>query len=137
MDLWYVIKASQKGNTFADVAGWCAPLSPFDGNSYVTRAGIFCTGVSGYGFHSPATASTVVTLPLKLLLAVSAGSNRLGMLLKISQLSDTATVQTLVCLFSSVATVSDSLGPLGLHHTRFPCPSPTPRVYSNSCPLSQ
>ena len=22
-------------------------------------------------------------------------------------------------------------------HTRLPCPSPTPRVYSNSCPLSQ
>ena len=26
--------------------------------------------------------------------------------------------------------------PLGLHHARPPCPSPTPRVYSNSCPLS-
>ena len=25
----------------------------------------------------------------------------------------------------------------GLQHTRPPCPSPTPRVYSNSCPLSQ
>ena len=37
--------------------------------------------------------------------------------------------------FSSV--VSDSLRPHGLQHTRPPCPSPTPRVYSNSCPLSQ
>ena len=27
--------------------------------------------------------------------------------------------------------------PLGLQHTRPPCLSPTPRVYSNSCPLSQ
>ena len=71
------------------------------------------------------------------LLAVSAGSNRLGTLLKISQLSDTATVQTLVCLFSSVSIVSDSLGPHRLHHARLPCPSPIPRVYSNSCPLSQ
>ena len=33
--------------------------------------------------------------------------------------------------------MSDSLQPHGLHHTRPPCPSPTPRVYSNSCPLSR
>ena len=32
--------------------------------------------------------------------------------------------------------MSDSLWPHGLQHTRLPCPSPTPRVYSNSCPLS-
>ena len=32
--------------------------------------------------------------------------------------------------------MSDSLQPHGLKHTRLPCPSPTPRVYSNSCPLS-
>jgi len=31
---------------------------------------------------------------------------------------------------------SDSLRPHGLQHARPPCPSPTPRVYSNSCPLS-
>ena len=34
-------------------------------------------------------------------------------------------------------TTSYSLGPHGLQHARLPCPSPTPRVYSNSCPLSQ
>ena len=33
--------------------------------------------------------------------------------------------------------VSDCLWPHGLQHTRLSCPSPTPRVYSNSCPLSQ
>ena len=33
--------------------------------------------------------------------------------------------------------VSDSLRPCGLQHARPPCPSPTPRAYSNSCPLSQ
>ena len=33
--------------------------------------------------------------------------------------------------------VSNSLWPHELQHTRPPCPSPTPRVYSNSCPLSQ
>ena len=31
---------------------------------------------------------------------------------------------------------SNSWRPHGLQHTRPPCPSPTPRVYSNSCPLS-
>ena len=33
--------------------------------------------------------------------------------------------------------MSNSLRLHGLQHTRPPCPSPTPRVYSNSCPLSQ
>ena len=37
----------------------------------------------------------------------------------------------------SGSVMSDSLWPHGLQHTRLPCPSPTPRVYSNSCPLSQ
>ena len=32
--------------------------------------------------------------------------------------------------------VSNSLWPHGLQHARSPCPSPTPGVYSNSCPLS-
>ena len=33
--------------------------------------------------------------------------------------------------------VSDSLRPHELQHTRPPCPSPTPKVYPNPCPLSQ
>ena len=33
--------------------------------------------------------------------------------------------------------VSNSLRPHGLQHARLPCPSPSPGVYSNSCPLSQ
>ena len=33
--------------------------------------------------------------------------------------------------------MSDSLWPHGLQHTRTPCPSLTPGVYSNSFPLSQ
>ena len=37
---------------------------------------------------------------------------------------------------SSHSVVSNSLWPHGLQHARPPCPSPTPRVYSNSCPLS-
>ena len=37
----------------------------------------------------------------------------------------------------SRSVMSNSLRPHGMQHTRSPCPSPTPRVYSNSCPLSQ
>ena len=33
--------------------------------------------------------------------------------------------------------MSDSLQPHGPQHARLPCPSPSPRVCSNSCPLSQ
>ena len=36
----------------------------------------------------------------------------------------------------SCSVMSESLQPHGLQHARPPCPSPTPRVYSNSCPLS-
>ena len=46
-----------------------------------------------------------------------------------------------LCLISSVqfsrSVVSDSFQSHGLQHTRPPCPSPTPGVYPNSCPLSQ
>ena len=37
----------------------------------------------------------------------------------------------------SHSVVSNSLPPHGLQHARPPCPSPTPRVYSNSCPSSR
>ena len=37
----------------------------------------------------------------------------------------------------SPSVMSNSLQPHGLQCARLPCPSPTPRVYSNSCPLSQ
>ena len=37
----------------------------------------------------------------------------------------------------SHSVVSDSLQPHELQHARPPCPSPTPRVHSNSCPLSR
>ena len=43
--------------------------------------------------------------------------------------------------FSSVqfshSVMSDSLRPHELQHARPPCPSPTPRVHPNSCPLSR
>ena len=37
----------------------------------------------------------------------------------------------------SCSVVSNSLWPHGLQHARPPCPSPTPRVHPNPCPLSQ
>ena len=42
-----------------------------------------------------------------------------------------------VPLQSSRSVMSDSLRPHGPQHTRPPCPSPTPRVHSDSCPLSR
>ena len=42
-----------------------------------------------------------------------------------------------VCVMLSYFSHSVSLRPHGLQHTRPPCPSPTPGVYPNSCPLSQ
>jgi len=37
----------------------------------------------------------------------------------------------------SLSVMSDSLQPHGMQHAGPLCPSPTPRVYSNSCPLNQ
>ena len=52
-----------------------------------------------------------------------------------------ATLPHCSAVFSSVqfshSVVFDSFWPHGLQHAKPPCPSPTPRVYSNSCPLSQ
>ena len=44
-------------------------------------------------------------------------------------------IVTLGGLFSSVHSLP-TLWPHGLQHARPPCPSPTPRVYWNSCPLN-
>ena len=50
-------------------------------------------------------------------------------------------VSVCICVFSSVqfshSVVSDSLRPHRPQHARPPCPSPTPRVHTNSCPLSR
>ena len=47
---------------------------------------------------------------------------------KMDQLTSIASVQF------SCSVVSDSLRSHGLKHARLPCPSPTPRACSNSCP---
>ena len=48
---------------------------------------------------------------------------------KMSRSCSIMTVQSLSCV--------QLLRPHGLQHTRFPCPSPAPRAYSSSCPLSR
>ena len=45
-------------------------------------------------------------------------------------------LRTLFVLLFSLSIVSNSLWPHGLQHARLPCPSPSPGVSSNSCPLS-
>ena len=43
----------------------------------------------------------------------------------------------LISVQFGLSVMSDSLQLHGLQHARPPCPSPTPKVYSNSCPLSR
>ena len=65
-----------------------------------------------------------------------------GSIYAIVTLSVCPTLSYIFCVFiSSVqfscSVVFNSFWPHGLQYTRPLCPSPTPRVYSNSCPLSQ
>ena len=46
-------------------------------------------------------------------------------------------IQGWLVSYFSRSVMSGSLWPHGLQHDMPPCSSPTPRVYSNSCPLSQ
>ena len=45
-------------------------------------------------------------------------------------------ISSTLLLSFSCSVVSDSLQPHGLQHARLPCPSPSPRVCSNSCPVN-
>ena len=51
--------------------------------------------------------------------------------------SDPCYIVSPFALQFSCSVASDALQPHGLQHARPPCPSPTPGVYSNSCPLSR
>ena len=57
------------------------------------------------------------------------------------QMTNKHTITVLTITVHSVrfshSVVSDSLRPHESQHTRPPCPSPTPRVHLNSCPLSR
>ena len=65
----------------------------------------------------------------------------INLLCKFPWISFQAFIIMLKVCFSVVqfshSVVSESLWAHGLQHDRPPCPSPTPRVCSNSCPLSQ
>ena len=50
---------------------------------------------------------------------------------------NTATIWSSNPQFSSVTQLCQTLWLHGLQHARLPCPWPTPRACSNSCPLSQ
>ena len=50
--------------------------------------------------------------------------------------SSSCSINSWLFLFSR-SVMLDSLWPHGVQHTRLPCPSPSPRACSNSCPLSQ
>ena len=49
---------------------------------------------------------------------------------------DTSSLPWLCLTQFSHSVVSNFLWSHGLQHARLPCPSPTPKAYSNSCPLS-
>ena len=66
----------------------------------------------------------------------------------LTELMTTADIQSLLRKFYtsspkfssaqfSHSVMSDFVRPYGLQHTRLPCPSPTPRPCSHSCPLVQ
>ena len=71
-----------------------------------------------------------------LLMKVKEESEKVGLKHNIQKIKIMASSPISSVQFSS-SVVSDSLWPHGPQHARPPCPSPTPRVYSNSCPLSQ
>ena len=71
-----------------------------------------------------------------LLMKVKEESEKIGLKLKIQKTEIMASGPISSVQFS-YSVVSDSLQPHELQHTRPPCPSPTPRVHSNSCPSSR
>ena len=66
----------------------------------------------------------------------STGDDNFDHIINIFQFLYYSYIQNTFVQFSHSVT-SDSLRPHGLQHTRPPCTSPAPRVYSDSCPLSQ
>ena len=62
------------------------------------------------------------------------------MIISLSWTTEYFKIYLSMILFSvqfSCSVMSNSLQPLGLQHTRLPCPSPTLKACSNSCPLSR
>ena len=73
-----------------------------------------------------------------LLLRVKEKSERVGLKLNIKKKQQQRSWNPAPFSYQfSNSLMSDSLWPHGLQHARPHCPSPTPGVYSNSCPLSR
>ena len=79
-----------------------------------------------------------VTAELLLLVTLDSVTNKNAPFPKVSLSVIIFIQQTVSLQFSSIQfshlVVSNSLRPHGLQHARLPCPSPTSRAYSNSCP---
>ena len=56
---------------------------------------------------------------------------------KVDMQKDNYKIMSISSVQFSCSVVSDSLQPHDLQHSRPPCPSPTPRACSNSCPLGR
>ena len=72
----------------------------------------------------------------RLLMKVKEESEKVGLKLNIQKTKIMASGHIFSVQFSR-SVVSDSLRPQESQHARPPCPSPTPRVHSDSRPLSQ
>ena len=68
-----------------------------------------------------------------LLMRVKEESEKVGLKLNI-QITKIMASDPISSVQFSRSVMSNSLQPHGLQHSRLPCPSPTPRAYSNSCP---
>ena len=91
--------------------------------------------VSHFIYNNATKHSTPQNLNLTYTLSESVSSSPFpdesSLSLSLQNVLDTLSVQ-----FSRLV-VYDTLWLLGQRHTRLPCPSPTPRTSSNSCPSSQ
>ena len=81
----------------------------------------------GEADRRPLSSPCLTTLQIYPLFAANFSMSGLGQ-------NETSSANSSFQFSSSV--VSNSLLPHALQHARPPCPSPTPGVYSNSCPLS-
>ena len=72
--------------------------------------------------------------PQFLLLRISDGASLLTCFMPVLYSHLISTTTRSVSQSVQSLSLSDSLQPHGLQHTRLPCPSPTPEAYSNSCP---
>ena len=97
---------------------------PFSRGSSWPRAWTWVSCIAG-GFFSPAEPPGKPSLELRHLVF-----SRQNLVLCLPLPSKA------ILLFNH-SVVSDSLQPRQLQHTRLPCPSPSPRVCPNACPLSQ